>query len=204
VPLLPKLQLKQQTKKLLKELPKLKKKQNKPMKQDELFRAGKIVRTFGSKGEMLCQFNSDTISLKKLESVFLKLNENLVPFFIESIQPKTRNQAIIKFHDVNSANDAFELAGSAVFLPLSFRPKSKGSKYDLSAIEGFTVIDHVHGEIGTVSSVLELPEQDLLQIDFKGKEILIPVVDEIVKKIDMKNKIIMVEAPEGLIDIYIT
>jgi 16S rRNA processing protein RimM len=173
------------------------------MKQDELFQVGKIVRTFGSKGEMLCQFNSDTISLKKLESVFLKLNESLVPFFIELILPKTRNQAILKFLDVNSADDAYELAGSAVFLPVGMLPKSKVKKFNMSAIEGFTVIDLFYGEIGTVSSVLELPEQDLLQIDFNGKEILIPAVEEIVKKIDLKKKTIEVEAPEGLIDLYI-
>jgi 16S rRNA processing protein RimM len=173
------------------------------MKQDELFQAGKIVRTFGSKGEMMCQFTSDVISLKKLESVFLKINESLVPFFIEQIQSKARNQAIVKFHDVNSAAEAMELTGSMLFLPIAMLPKSKARTYDISVIEGFTVIDHIFGEIGTISSVLELQQQDILQIDFNGKEILIPMVDEIVKKIDLKKKIIQVEAPEGLIELYI-
>jgi 16S rRNA processing protein RimM len=174
------------------------------MKKDELFQAGKIVRTSGSKGELLCQFNSDAISsLKKLESVFLNINENLVPFFIEQIQLKAKNQALVKFLDVDSAEEATLLSGIGLYLPLTSLPKIKGKKYYYSDIEGFTVTDLVYGEIGTVSTVLELPQQDLLKIAFKGKEILIPMVDEIVKKIDLKKKNIQIDAPEGLIDLYL-
>jgi 16S rRNA processing protein RimM len=174
------------------------------MKQDELFQAGKIVRTLGSNGEILCQFNSDTsVNIKKLESVFLKINENLVPFFIEQIHPKTKNQAVVKFLDINSADEAFILANLGIYLPQSLLPKLTAKKYYYSKIEGFTVNDYIHGEIGVVNSVLELPRQDLLQIHFNGKEILIPMVDEIIKEIDMKNKTIYIEAPDGLIELYI-
>jgi len=52
------------------------------MKQDELFQLGKIVRTFGTKGEVVFQVDTEILSrIKNLESVYLKINENLVPFF---------------------------------------------------------------------------------------------------------------------------
>ncbi|MFZ4772329.1 MAG: ribosome maturation factor RimM [Ferruginibacter sp.] len=82
-------------------------------------------------------------------------------------------------------------------------PNQKGSEIYSIEIEGYAVIDSACGEIGFVRTVLEMPQQALLWIDFNGKEILIPVVDEIVKKVDRKTKTIHIEAPEGLIELYL-
>ena len=181
-----------------------KKKHNKAMKQDELFLLGKIVRTFGTKGEVVFQFDTELFSrIKKLESVYLKINENLVPFFIELIQPRPKSQAMVKFLDVDNTEDASQLAGCDIFIPLEMLPKQKGTQLYSIEIEGYTVIDANRGETGTVRTVLEMPQQALLSIDFKGKEILIPIVDEIVKKIDRKTKTIHIEAPDGLIELYL-
>jgi 16S rRNA processing protein RimM len=174
------------------------------MKQDELFLLGKIVRTFGTKGEVVFQVNAELFSqIKKLESVYLKLNENLVPFFIELLQPRPKGQVMVKFFDVDSSEDASQLSGYEIYIPLNLLPKPKGSQLYSIEIEGYKVIDALHGETGTVRTVLEMPQQSLLAIDFNGKEILVPIVDEIVKKIDRKTRTIFIEAPEGLIDLYI-
>jgi len=174
------------------------------MKQDELFQLGKIVRTFGSKGEVVFQIDAEILSkIKKLESVFLKINENLVPFFIELLQPRPKGQALVKFLDVDSTEDASLLAGCDIYIPIGLLPKQKGTQLYSIEIEGYTVIDANRGETGTVRKVLEMPQQSLLAIDFNGKEILVPIVDEIVKKIDRKNKTIHIDAPQGLIELYL-
>ena len=145
------------------------------MKQDELFQLGKIVRTFGSKGEVVFQVDTEILSqIKKLESVFLKINENLVPFFIEHLQLRPKDQAMVKFMDVDSTEDASLLAGCEIYIPLEMLPKPKGTQLYSIEIEGYTVIDAHHGETGTVRTVLEMPQQSLLAIDFNGKEILVP------------------------------
>ena len=174
------------------------------MKQDELFQLGKIVRTFGTKGEVIFQIDSEILSLiKKLESVYLKINENLVPFFIELLQPKAKGQALVKFLDVDSTDESSLLSGCDIFIPIAQLPKQKGTQLFSVEVEGYTVIDAIRGETGTVRTVLEMPQQALLSIDFNGKEILVPIVDEIVKKIDRKTRTIHIEAPEGLIDLYL-
>jgi 16S rRNA processing protein RimM len=174
------------------------------MKQDELFHMGKIVRAFGTKGEVVFQIDNEMLTrIKKLESVFVKINENLVPFFIELLQPRPKNQALVKFMDVDSTEDASQLSGCDFYIPIVLLPKQKDTQLYSIEIEGFTVIDVNRGETGTVRTILEMPQQSLLAIDFNGKEILIPIVDEIVKKIDRKNKTIHIEAPEGLIELYI-
>ena len=65
------------------------------------------------------------------------------------------------------------------------------------------MIDNQHGNIGKVEYVLDLPQQSLMQIVFGEKEILIPIVDEIVLKVDRRKKEIHILAPEGLIEIYL-
>jgi 16S rRNA processing protein RimM len=174
------------------------------MKQDELFQLGKIVRTFGSKGEVVFQIDAEILSkIKKLESVFLRINENLVPFFIELLQPRAKGQALVKFLDVDSTEDASLLAGCEIYIPIGLLPNQKGTQLYSIEIEGYTVIDANRGETGTVRKVLEMPQQSLLAIDFNGKEILVPIVDEIVKKIDRKTRTIYINAPEGLIELYL-
>jgi 16S rRNA processing protein RimM len=174
------------------------------MKQDELFQLGKIVRTFGSKGEVVFQIDAEIFArIKKLESVYLKINENLVPFFIELIQPKAKGQVMVKFMDVENSDEASLLTGCDAFIPIGMLPKQKGTQLYSIEIEGYAVIDANRGECGTVRTVLEMPQQALLAIDFNGKEILVPIVDEIVKKIDRKTKTIHIEAPEGLIELYL-
>lgn len=175
------------------------------MKKDELFQLGKIVRTFGSKGEVVIQLETDTPSrYKNLESVFININENLVPFFIERIQLKLKNQAVVKFLDIDSPDDTSLILNRSLFLPIELLPKLKGKNtFYFHEVTGYQVIDCIKGDIGIVKSVLELPQQALLEIEFNNKEILIPIADEIIKKVDKKKRIVEIESPEGLIDIYL-
>lgn len=45
--------------------------------------------------------------------------------------------------------------------------------------------------------------QPIMAIDFGEKEILIPLIDEVIKQVDRQNKTIHIKAPQGLIDIYL-
>jgi len=174
------------------------------MKKDELFQAGKIVRTFGSKGELVVQFDDVSPEIyNKLESVFIKINENLVPFSIDSIQLRPKKQAVVRFHDVNETDDAELFVGSLLFLPLSFLPPLSGNKFYYHEVKGFAVIDKEKGLIGIIEDVLDLQHQAIIQIRLGGKEILVPISDDIIKKVDRENRQIEIEAPEGLIDIYL-
>jgi 16S rRNA processing protein RimM len=174
------------------------------MNQDEFFQVGKVVKLNGSTGELLFILDTEYIaSLKKLESVFIQLHGNLIPFFIDSFRMKANNQALVKLLDVDSTEDMTSFQGCGVFLPESSRPRKSRGTSNSPDLNGFKVTDISHGALGIVVNVLELPMQELLEIDFNGKQILIPLVEEIIKHIDMKGKVITIEAPEGLIEIYI-
>ena len=174
------------------------------MDQSELFELGKVLKTFGSKGEVVIFLDVDNPDkYRRLDSVFIRINKSFIPFFIEKIQLKPKNQAIVKFHDVDNLEDASVFTGCSLFLPASVLPKLTGNRFYYHEIAGFDVIDEEKGEIGTIKRVLELPHQAMFEIGFGEKEILVPVVDEVIKKLDRQNRRLYIKAPEGLIDLYL-
>ncbi|MCK6649382.1 MAG: ribosome maturation factor RimM [Bacteroidia bacterium] len=173
------------------------------MNKNECFNLGYISKSVGIKGEVLFQLDVDNAKrYQKLESVFMELNGGLVPFFITNIQLRG-NSALVQLDGIDSTQKAQELVGTSLYLPLSLLPELKGNKFYYHEVPGFAVIDAHHGNIGEVETVLDFPQQAILQIKKGTKEILLPIKDEFVKKIDRAKKEIQVVAPEGLIELYL-
>jgi len=174
------------------------------MDKKDYYYLGKITKTFGYKGEVIFFFDVDDINnYKKIKSVFLKFREKLIPYFIDKIKFRQNNTAIVKIQDIDDEENAQKIINSELYLPLEFLPELKGNRFYYHEIIGFTVIDEKHGNIGVIEKVLDNQYQDIFSIKKENKEILIPVADEIIKKVDRKNKVIEIEAPDGLIEIYI-
>jgi len=70
-------------------------------------------------------------------------------------------------------------------------------------IIGYKVIDLNRGEIGVISAINDTTSQALFEIDFNGKQILIPMNDEFIHKLNKEEKQLVVNTPEGLIDLYL-
>ncbi|WP_024772475.1 ribosome maturation factor RimM [Aquimarina macrocephali] len=174
------------------------------MKKEECFYLGKIVSKFSFRGEVLVKLDTDEPeSYTKMESVFVHYNNNLVPFFIEKCSLHKSDLLRIKFEDVNSEEDADDLMKTELYLPLTLLPKLEGTQFYYHEIIGFTIIDSVFGEVGIIKAINDTTAQALFEIDRKGTEILIPMNDEFIDKIDRKSKTITVHTPEGLIDLYL-
>ena len=103
--------------------------------------------------------------------------------------------------DIDTIEQADKLVGKELLIEAS-RVDGVHSEADDSLI-GFTVTDHEKGAIGSVSGIMETAQHPILEVEFEGKTILIPWVKEIVKKIDVGARSIEVEAPDGLIDLYL-
>ena len=174
------------------------------MQKIDFYYLGKILKTIGNKGQLMVHLDVDEpANYQNLESVYLDVYGERIPFFISRVELKSRNSAIFSFADVLSADEAEEYTGRDMYLPVSALPVLTGNKFYYHEIVGFQVIDERFGELGKVQSVLDLKHQALFQILFGEKEILIPVIDETIKEVDRLNKILRIEAPEGLIEIYL-
>ncbi|MCK9422541.1 MAG: ribosome maturation factor RimM [Bacteroidales bacterium] len=173
------------------------------MNKDDFYYLGKVIKTFGNKGQLLVSLDVDDPQVyRRLESVFLDLHGERIPFFIDSMEPKQHRKAVIHFKDIDSIEDAEAFPGLEMYLPLNQLPLLKGKKFYFHEIIGFTVVDLRHGNIGKIENILEFPNQSLFQIRSGKKEILVPIVDEIIQRLDRKNKILEINAPDGLIEIY--
>lgn len=174
------------------------------MTQSECFNLGYIPKTIGKKGELAFFLDVDEPGrYKKLQSVFIELNGTLVPFFIQTIQLRG-NTAIVKLDGIDSIEKAEELVRGALYLPLTALPALKGKKFYFHEVPGFTVIDKEYGNIGTVEKVLDFPQQAIFQIKKEDKEILIPAREEFIIRIDRTAKMIELNAPDGLIAVYLS
>ncbi len=174
------------------------------MKKENCFNLGKITRLFGSKGELTLLLDvDDPNNYANLDFFYVDIDGDLVPFFIEKLTFRNNNTIIAKLIDYDDPQAVEKLVNLMVYLPLDRLPKLNDNQFYFHEIIGYRVVDDTAGDIGTVKEVLELPMQELLQIDNEGKEILIPIADELIDRVDRKNKILYISAPEGLIDIYL-
>ena len=110
----------------------------------------------------------------------------------------------VRFEDVNSEADADAILKSDIYLPLTLLPKLSGDQFYFHEIIGFKVVDRNFGEVGIIVKINETAAQPLFEIDREGTVILIPMVDEFIKKVDRENKKIEVQTPEGLIELYVS
>lgn len=174
------------------------------MKKEDCFFLGKIVKKYSYKGELLVKLDTDEPELyENMASVFVEVRNNLVPFFIESSQLHKSELLRIKFEDVDTEGDAEALLKSDLYLPLEFLPKLDDDKFYFHEIIGFQIDDKNFGPVGVIKAVNDLTAQSLFEIDRNGIEILIPMNDEFIVKVDKPNRTIIVETPEGLIDLYL-
>ncbi|MBT8253533.1 MAG: ribosome maturation factor RimM [Bacteroidia bacterium] len=174
------------------------------MKKEDCFYLGKIVKKYSFKGELLAKLDTDEPALyEKLDAVLVLLRRDFIPFFIESSQLHKSDLLRLKFEDVNTEEEADRLIGSELYLPLELLPALEGDKFYYHEVIGFTVIDASFGEIGTIRSINDTTAQALFVIERNGTEILIPMNDEFISKVDRDNKTIAVTTPEGLIDLYL-
>lgn len=173
------------------------------MKKDACFELGYITKAHGLQGEVVVFLDTDhPENYIELESVFVEVEQRLVPFFIESLSA-TGDKAILKFEDVDSLEDATALKGCALFLPLSALPPLEGKSFYFHEVIGFTLNDSGFGPVGTIKDVLDANAQYLFAVDHKSLEVLVPVNDYIINSIDRDNQTINVTLPEGLLDIYL-
>lgn len=174
------------------------------MRKEECFYLGKIVRKYSFKGEVLIKLDTDEPELyKELESVLVDYNNNLIPFFIQQSGLHKSTLLRVRFDDVDTEEKADELIGLEVYLPLSFLPELDDDQFYYHEIIGFTAEDVNFGKIGIVKGVNDSAAQALFEIERDGKQILIPVNDDFIKKVDKKNKVLLLDTPVGLIDLYL-
>ena len=105
---------------------------------------------------------------------------------------------IFKFQGVDSISDAEKLAGADVAIPFEQRADLPEDEVYQSDLIGCEVFDKTGRSLGVVTDFQETGGTPLLQV---GSDLLIPFANSICTKIDLESKQIVVDLPDGLLDL---
>jgi 16S rRNA processing protein RimM len=136
-----------------------------------------------------------------LESVLLDVKGSLVPFFISSVHIKG-NKATLSFEDMTTLEEAREIIGLTMFLPLKTLPKLDNGQFYFHEVIGYSVINN-GSAIGQIENFNTGSAQTIIIVKQDSKEILIPMVDDFMGTIDHELKTFNVALPNGLIELYL-
>lgn len=171
------------------------------MQKKDCFYLGKIVKKYSFKGELIIKLDTDEPELyEDLDYVYIENGNTFLPFFFKKSSLQKGNQLRVDFEDVKNEADADSLLKSDVYLPLDLLPELSGNQFYYHEVIGFELEDVNYGKVGKITAVNDNVAQPLFVVENKDKEILIPLIDDFIKKIDRKIKKVIVETPKGLIE----
>lgn len=170
---------------------------------NEYVHIGKIVATYGLKGDLILKHVLGKKSdFKNLEVLFIEeLKDVYLPYFHKKSIAKNISETIITLEGVDSKEAATELLKKKIWLLKNDFEKAVSKTAPVNLI-GFVICNNTES-FGKVEAVIEQPHQVLLQLHIKNKEVLIPLNEETLQKIDRTKKQIHVKLPDGLLAIYL-
>ena len=168
------------------------------IKQEEVYRIGRLGKTHGVKGEVSLQFDDDIFDRMDADYLVLELDGILVPFFIEEYRFRSDTVALMKFEDVDTQQRANELTGCDVYFPRALAANDEGD-VSLSLLVGFDLVEANGGTtIGRIAAIDDTTANLLFELE---DGCLIPANDDLIRDIDTKRKTIKMEIPEGLLEL---
>ena len=169
----------------------------KTIQRKDFLEVGSVVKVHGTKGEL--KFNlTQSFTLK--EWAFLEFRGKPVPFYIDYTKAEFADEIIIKLGGIDTIEQANNLIGKLLLLPSKQVKNSKNTDdWDLL---GYQMIDQKQGELGTIVEVIENTYQSLAMLNFQGRELLVPLVEEIVLEINDTKKEVFVDLPDGLLTLH--
>lgn len=177
------------------------------MKLDDCYQLGSIIKPHGLKGFVVAFLDVDDLeAYRKMKSVWLEMPPTpgkLTAFEVERVQPQTADRVLLKLRGIDTVEAAEPLRNANLYQTLAELPELEDDQFYFHDVIGYTVVDKELGELGTVETFYEMPQQDLMGMRYQGKEVLIPVVDDLVLHADEAERKLHVSLPEGLLDVYL-
>jgi 16S rRNA processing protein RimM len=160
---------------------------------------GKIVGAHGVKGTSKIRSYAESLEIYKPGTFLLVSSpdgrENL--YEIEWIKPHSRG-ALLAFKEVIDRDQAKTLIGSELFIDRATLPELESGAYYWFDLIGLNVYTSDNQFIGRLDSVIATGANDVYVVKNDDREILIPALESVVRVIDIEQKIMQVELPEGL------
>ena len=168
----------------------------------DFFLIGKTLKSHGTSGQLRLMIEDRFTSYVQPGSfVFFDIDGSRVPFKVTGVGEG--QHFVIALDAVDNKQDSDLLAGKDIWVPLDqVKPLHQKSPRNIKAKwEDYTIHDEKSGASYPILRTEEYPQQLMAVIDINGREILIPLHDQLIVDIDKEQKVIRMEIPEGLLDL---
>ena len=169
--------------------------------QDNLKEIGHFSRLHGYSGKLVISFINETPSiLTKKITIWLNISGIMTPYKIQEIQQLNKNKLVLTLLNVNK-DKAEELKNKSVFI----NPKDVDlteEKFDKNNITGYDLFSNEEENLGKVSAVIKIKNNNLIQIYVNETEVLLPFSEKTILVLDHSKKQIKLDIPDGLIELY--
>ena len=170
-----------------------------PAHHDRFLKVGRILRPVGLKGRVLVKVCSQVDSIIVPGSFFIKSPiGQYEEFLISDSRVKGRNEAVLDIRHIDSRDKAEKISKRGIFQLVSRLPDRKEDEFYWFELKGIEVMNSEGRFLGRVHSIIETGASDVLVVRDQDREILIPLVDQIIRQMDIKGGRCIVDLPPGL------
>jgi len=160
---------------------------------------GAFIKHHGLNGELkVFLYNENSETLVPGISIWFKDGEEFIPYELESIRG-SKNNLLVKLKNINSRESSQFLIKKEIYVSRSDFPELKEGFY-INDIIGFKVKNDNEKPFGYLKDVLVITGREILLVEYLGKEIMIPNIEEFVKLFDFENRIVIINNIEQFID----
>lgn len=173
--------------------------------REELIAIGHYNKPHGVAGELSATIDVEIDVLGALSCLVSEMDGIYVPFFVNSLRPKTSETVLLTIDGINSEQEAARLVNHDIYaLKREFRQESDDADadgYPLDYFIGFELQDSDGTRVGEIVQVDEQTENAIFIVDDGEGELLLPASDDLIVEFDLDKKVMVMDLPEGILDL---
>ncbi len=165
----------------------------------DLVEIGRLVKVHGLKGRLkaVSYLESEAL-LDEIDEVIIRPEKGPEKTYrVTAVQPQNAI-FFIQLEGINDPDSAGKLVGSGIFIPAAMLEELPEDEYYWHEIIGLKAITESGDYLGEVSSIFPAGSADVYVISGGEREILLPAIEDVIRKIDLEKREIVVRVPEGL------
>ena len=173
--------------------------------RDELIAIGHYNKPHGVAGEISATLDVEWDLLRELSCLVSDIDGIYVPFFVNAVRPKSGDTVLLTIDGVGNEKDVARLVNRDIYaLKREYRQESidaDADGYPLDFFIGFELRDSDGSRVGEIIDVDEQTENAIFIIDRDGTDLMVPATDDLIVEFDVDNKVMVMDLPEGLLDL---
>lgn len=173
--------------------------------RDELIAIGHYNKPHGVAGELSATVDVELEVLRGLSCLVSDIDGIFVPFFVNAIRPKRVDTVLLTIDGIENEKEAARLVNRDIYaLKRDYRQESidaDADGYPMDFFIGFELRDSDGSRVGEITDVDEQTENAIFVVERDGSEIMVPATDDLIVEFDVDNKLMVMDLPEGLLDL---